>query len=103
MSKVESQMKAEDYNIMIEQIKKESENMWITDLFVDSPCKPICGCYCWLLLCLMMSGPMGFMRPALGEDRDYAIWMDPVQIDNDILKLASADIQQASGEQIVVT
>ena len=66
--------------------------MWITDLFVDSPCRPICACYAFLMMCLLISLAAGFMRPALAEDRDYAIWMDPIQINDDMRNLAMEDV-----------
>ena len=78
-------------------MKKESANMWITDLFVDSPCKPICLCYGWLLICLIISGAAQYMVPSLGEEREYAIMMDPVQIDQDIYFLANQDIKERAG------
>jgi hypothetical protein len=96
-SMIESQMGDKEYNIMMEQMKLESANLKITDLFVDSPCKPMCACYCWLILCLMISGGAGFMQPALGGDRDYNIWLDPVQIDYDMYTLANEDIAATQG------
>lgn len=77
-SMVESQMDEREYNELLEQIKKETENMWITDLFVDSPCKPICACYIFLLLCLVITGAAGYCIPALGGDRDFNLWLDPI-------------------------
>jgi hypothetical protein len=74
MSMIESKMDDKEYNMFIEQIKQETANMWITDLFVDSPCKPICACYLFLVVCLMITGAAGYCIPALGEDRDYALW-----------------------------
>lgn len=74
MSMIESKMDDKEYDIFIEQIKQETANMWITDLFVDSPCKPICACYLFLVVCLMITGAAGYCVPALGEDRDYALW-----------------------------
>jgi len=74
MSMIESKMDDKEYNVFIEQIKQETANMWITDLFVDSPCKPICACYLFLVVCLMITGAAGYCIPALGEDRDYALW-----------------------------
>jgi len=71
---IESKMDDKEYNVFIEQIKQETANMWITDLFVDSPCKPICACYLFLVVCLMITGAAGYCIPALGEDRDYALW-----------------------------
>ena len=71
---IESKMDDKEYDIFIEQIKQETANMWITDLFVDSPCKPICACYLFLVVCLMITGAAGYCVPALGEDRDYALW-----------------------------
>lgn len=52
--------------------------MWITDLFVDSPCKPICACYLFLIVCMLITGAAGYCVPALGEERDYALWMNPI-------------------------
>lgn len=74
MSMIESKMDDKEYDMFIEQIKQETANMWITDLFVDSPCKPICACYLFLVVCLMITGAAGYCVPALGEDRDYALW-----------------------------
>ena len=71
---IESKMDDKEYDMFIEQIKQETANMWITDLFVDSPCKPICACYLFLVVCLMITGAAGYCIPALGEDRDYALW-----------------------------
>ena len=71
--------------------------MWITDLFVDSPCKPICLCYCWLLVCLFISGAAQFMVPALGGDRDYGLWMDDEQVSYDIYSLATEEISEKVG------
>lgn len=71
---IESKMDDKEYDMFIEQIKQETANMWITDLFVDSPCKPICACYLFLVVCLMITGAAGYCVPALGEDRDYALW-----------------------------
>ena len=38
MSVIESKMDEKEYQIMLEQLRKETENLWITDLFVDKPC-----------------------------------------------------------------
>ena len=71
--------------------------MWITDLFVDSPCKPICACYCFLLLCMVISGAAGYSVPSLPENRDYALWKHPVQVDADMKSLALEKIEESVG------
>lgn len=40
------------------------------------------------------------MQPALGGDRDYNIWLDPVQIDYDMYTLANEDIAATQGVDI---
>lgn len=77
--------------------------MWITDLFVDNPCRPICACYFFLVICLLASGAAGYMQPSLGSDRDYAIWMDPIQVNDDIHSLAKKDIEESLGSGVVDT
>lgn len=96
-------MDHKDYSVFLEQVKLETQSMWITDLFVDNPCKPICACYVFLILCLMVSGAAGYMKPTLGSDRDYAIWMDPIQVNEDIRTLARADIKESLGTGVIDT
>lgn len=74
----ESKMDPKEYALLLEQFEAETKNLWITDVFVDTPCRPICLCYLWLVICLIISGAAQFMVPSLGGDRDYALW------DNDV-------------------
>lgn len=99
-SMIESKMNQAEYDILIQQITAESKEMWITNLFVDKPCIPICACYLWLVICLFVAGGAGWMTPVLGGSRDYNIWTDPVQIDWDIYSLAAKDISDATKEPV---
>ena len=45
----------------------------------------------------MITGAAGYCIPALGEERDYALWKDPVQVDADMLRLAKDSIAKEVG------
>lgn len=96
-SQIESEMDQAQYDVFINQVRGESENMWITDLFVDKPCLPIGSCYCWLFVCAIITQLAGYCVPVLGGDRDYNIWMHPVQIDADKYNLALKQIEDNQG------
>lgn len=43
------------------------------------------------------------MQPSLGSDRDYAIWMNPIQINDDMRNLAMEDVEESLGTGVVET
>lgn len=95
-SVIESKMDKSEYDILISQITAETKEMWITNLFVDKPCIPICSCYLLLVICVFIAGIGNMMNPALGGGRDMNIWTDPVQVDFDIFTLAREDVTESS-------
>ena len=77
--------------------------MWITNQFVDKPCRVICSFYLVLVICGVISALARYMVPSLGGgggSRDFAIVDDPIQIDKDLFDLAQEYFTETGGEQI---
>ena len=78
----EAPLKFEIENVdeLQEQLKRESEPMWITNKFVESPCKVMCSFYFVLIICGVLSVIFKYMVPKLagGRNRDFAIVHDPI-------------------------
>ena len=73
-------MKAKDLNVLMSQLAKESEPMWLTNKYVDTPCIPFCMCYVFLILCMLAAYSSGMISISEIEDRDEKVWSDPIQI-----------------------
>jgi hypothetical protein len=74
-SSAASMMKQKDLDELMVVLKAESEPMWFTNMYVDSPCKPCCICYSILLVCAAIAMMGELMVPTLGGDkgRDYGV------------------------------
>jgi len=73
----------------IDQIRKESEEMWITNLFVESPCKVMLGGYAALIILAFLAISFGYFEVDDGESgRDFLIWNDPIVLDYTMLVAA---------------
>ena len=73
-------MKAKDLNVLMSQLAKESEPMWLTNKYVDTPCIPFCMCYVFLILCMLAAFSSGMYSISLDGTRDEKVWSDPIQI-----------------------
>lgn len=96
-------MKEKDLGLLMEQLKKESEPFALTNKMVENPCLPCCACYFFLILCGFICMAAGYLNPGLEGDRDYDIWLDPIQVDYDKMNLATQyllDTQGATGVPI---
>jgi hypothetical protein len=77
--------------------------MKLTNYMVDSPCKVICISYALLVFFGVLTGIFGYMMPQLegSRGREFSIWMDPLQVDADMLALADEYITDTKGEAVV--
>ena len=94
----------EQYLEWVEQITSESEPMKLTDMMVDSPCKVICCSYFILIVFGAIAVMAGYVIPELGGDgrgREFNIWLDPLQVDADMLTLANDYVKDTSGDPVV--
>jgi len=71
--------------------------MWITDTFVEHPCKLLCGgmLLCFILTFLAISLNYFYLEPQ--HNRDYLIWNDPSVKAWDMQDLAKAYIEKNDG------
>lgn len=100
-SSAASMMKQKDLEELMVVLKAESEPMWFTNMYVESPCKPCCACYCILILLAAVSLMGGLLEPTLGGEkgRDYGVtssveqksW-DRVILGNEYMKETSTDV-----------
>jgi len=74
-SSAASMMKKQDLDELMTAISKEAEPMSLTDMYVDRPCLPCCGCYVILILLAIVALSTGTLSPSLGGDkgRDYGV------------------------------
>ena len=73
-------------------------------MMVDSPCKVICCSYFLLIVFGVIAVMAGYVIPELGGDgrgREFNIWLDPLQVDADMLTLANDYVKDTSGDPIV--
>ena len=83
-------------------MRKESQPMWITNVFVDSPCKVICSFYLVLLLSAIITVFASYMIPSLSgaRGRDFAIVDSSIQLENDLYYLANDYLVATKGDRI---
>lgn len=68
-------MKQKDLDELMVVLKAESEPMWLTNKYVESPCMTCCACYAILVICAAISLMGGLLEPTLGGEkgRDYGV------------------------------
>lgn len=96
-------MSEKEYASWEEQIKRECEPMKLTNMMVDTPCRVLCGSYLLLIIFAALTGAFGYMIPELGgrRGREFSIWLDPLQVDYDLLTLADEYITDTKGDAVV--
>lgn len=79
------------------QLDIESQSMWITDIFIDHPCKLLClGMLCMVGLTALAVNLNYFdLEPT--HNRDFLIWDDPSVKAWDMQDLAKAYIEKQDG------
>ena len=71
-----------------QQIREHAEEMYITGLFVDHPCKMICLPYCLLMFCAMVAFSKQMFNIATENNEDNLLLSDPILIESNIVKLS---------------
>ena len=94
----------EEFQLWVDQITAESEPMKLTNMMVDKPCRVLCCSYLILIIFGVISVALGYCVPELsgdGRNREFNIWLDPLQIDADMLTLANDYVSDTSGDALV--
>ena len=87
--KKSSSKKGETPDDVIEQWKKESEQMLITDLFVNRPFITLIVGYSILIALTKLSIDFNYFEVSDTSSRDFYIWSDDMTVDLDMFTVAS--------------
>jgi len=73
-------MKQKDLDELMVILAKESEPLWFTNMYVEKPCLPCCGCYGILIVLAFLSQAANLLEPTMGGEkgRDFGV-MDSVE------------------------
>jgi len=80
---------------------KESEQMWLTDKFVDRPGTVLIIAFIPLMAMAVLSTSLGYFDIAPQNDRDFLIWDDPIIQNFDKLNLAKDYIDKYGADDSV--
>lgn len=77
--------------------------MRLTNMMVDHPCRVLCAAYSLLFIFAMLTLAFGYMVPVLegGRGIEFSIWMDPLQVNYDMLTLAEEYLMDTKGDPVV--
>ena len=84
---------------VIDQWKKESEEMWLTNMMVNRPCCTICIGYILLIVLTYISIKQDYFGISDTSARDYLIWTDPMTVDLDMFNVGSDYFETTSSRQ----
>ena len=59
-------------------LEQESKPFYLTNLFVDQPCKVLSIAYIILVIVTAIVFPLGYFEYSTFGQRDYLIWSDPI-------------------------
>ena len=84
---------------VIDQWKRESEEMWLTNMMVNRPCCTLCVGYILLIILTYMSIANNYFSISDATNRDYLIWTNPMTVDLDMFNVGTDYFETASGRQ----
>jgi hypothetical protein len=80
-------------------LRKESEEFWLTNFYVDRPCLVILVGFFILILISIGSVMGGFFEiNTEGASRDFLIWNDPIVLEGTKSELALERVENITGE-----
>lgn len=81
----------------IEQLKRESKRMWLTDQFVKRPISVLIVGYATLILMTYLSVQLEYFEISDSAPRDFLIWDDPMTVDLDMFNVANEYMDEKIG------
>lgn len=84
---------------VIDQWKRESEEMWLTNMMVNRPCCTLCIGYIVLIIITYISISQDYFSISNESARDYLIWTNPMTVDLDMFNVGTDYFETSSGRK----
>jgi len=80
------------------RLTEESEPLKLTNMFVDHPCKVMCGGYCALIILCIIAFSASFFDMNTEQGREWYVWDDPITKDFEMYTLADTYVDKNTGK-----
>jgi hypothetical protein len=80
-----------------EQLEAESQNLWLTDLFIDRPGMVLLVGFFCLFVMAGIAGALDFFAMSPNANRDFLIWSNEVVVKWDMQNLGREYIEKYDG------